>query len=108
MQVRWSDKVKAIHQKRLLAVAPRHPNTLYHGIVLQQKLGDDFFPRRIKRYFLGGVRVIDTVHVLIFIVFVFYMFVHVYLGSLGHTRTTHYKAMITGYEDVEEEPEVKA
>ena len=58
--------------------------------------------------FFGGVRVIDTVHVLIFIVFVFYMFVHVYLGSLGHTRTTHYKAMITGYEDVEEEPEVKA
>jgi hypothetical protein len=23
---------------------------------------------------------------------------------LGHTRTAHFKAMLTGYEDVEEEP----
>ena len=56
--------------------------------------------------FFGGVRVIDTVHVLIFITLVFYVIVHAYLGTLGHTRTTHYKAMLTGYEDVdvEEEP----
>ena len=79
------------------------PVQIYTGILLWD----------VKRFsaqvdFFGGVRVIDTVHVLIFIVFVFYMFVHVYLGSLGHTRTTHYKAMITGYEDAEEEPEVKA
>ena len=53
--------------------------------------------------FLGGLRVIDTVHVLIFIVFVFYILVHVYLGTLGHTRTAHFKAMMTGYEDVDEE-----
>ena len=51
--------------------------------------------------FFGGVRVIDTVHVLIFITFVFYVIVHVYLGTLGHTRTAHFKAMLTGYEDVE-------
>jgi thiosulfate reductase cytochrome b subunit len=31
------------------------------------------------------------------------MIVHVYLGSLGHTRTAHFKAMMTGYEDVEDE-----
>jgi thiosulfate reductase cytochrome b subunit len=63
----------------------------------------------VKRFsaqvdFFGGVRVIDTVHVLIFITFVFYLLVHVYLGTLGHTRTTHFKAMLTGYEDVEEQP----
>ena len=52
---------------------------------------------------LGGVRVIDTVHVLVFIAFVFYILVHVYLGTLGHTRTAHFKAMMTGYEDVDEE-----
>jgi thiosulfate reductase cytochrome b subunit len=79
------------------------PVQIYTGILLWD----------VKRFaaqvdFFGGVRVIDTVHVLIFIVFVFYMFVHVYLGSLGHTRTTHYKAMITGYEDLEDEPEAKA
>ena len=53
---------------------------------------------------LGGVRVVDTAHVLIFIFFVAFIFIHPYLASLGHTRTAHYQAMFTGYEDVEEEP----
>jgi thiosulfate reductase cytochrome b subunit len=53
--------------------------------------------------FFGGVRVIDTVHVLIFIFLVFYLLAHVYLASLGHTRMAHFKAMITGYEDVDDE-----
>ena len=57
---------------------------------------------------VGGVRVVDTVHVLIFIFFVFYMFFHPYLATLGHTPTAHIKAMITGYEDVEEEHQVPA
>ena len=48
---------------------------------------------------VGGVRVVDTVHVLIFIFFVFYMFFHPYLATLGHTPTAHIKAMITGYEE---------
>jgi thiosulfate reductase cytochrome b subunit len=53
--------------------------------------------------FLGGVRVVDTVHVLCFIFFVGFILVHPYLASLGHTPSAHFKAMITGYEDVEEE-----
>ena len=65
----------------------------------------------IKRFsgfvdMVGGVRVVDTVHVLIFIFFVFYLLIHPYLATLGHTPTAHIKAMITGYEDVEEEPPV--
>jgi thiosulfate reductase cytochrome b subunit len=55
-----------------------------------------------------GLRVVDTVHVLIFIFFVFYLFIHPYLATLGHTPTAHIKAMITGYEDVEEEAELAA
>jgi len=51
---------------------------------------------------LGGVRVVDTVHVLLFIFFCGFIIVHVYLASLGHTPTAHFKAMITGYEDVDE------
>ena len=62
----------------------------------------------VKRFsgqidFFGGVRIIDTVHVLIFIFFVFYILLHAYLGALGHTPSAHYKAMITGYEEVEDE-----
>ncbi|HCE07894.1 MAG TPA: cytochrome B [Oxalobacteraceae bacterium] len=65
----------------------------------------------IKRFsgivdLLGGVRVVDTVHVLIYIFFVFYILIHPYLATLGHTPTEHIKAMISGYEDVEEESEV--
>jgi thiosulfate reductase cytochrome b subunit len=52
---------------------------------------------------LGGVRVIDTVHVLIFVFFAFYIPAHIYLGSLGRRTVTHYKEMITGYEEEDEE-----
>jgi thiosulfate reductase cytochrome b subunit len=54
---------------------------------------------------LGGVRVVDTVHVLIFIFFTGFIIVHVYLGTLGHTPSAHFEAMLTGYEEVEGEPE---
>lgn len=52
--------------------------------------------------FFGGVRVVDTVHVLIFIVFVFYIPFHAYLGTMGHTPGADYKAMWDGYEELEE------
>jgi hypothetical protein len=51
---------------------------------------------------LGGVRVIDTVHVLIFAFFMFFIPFHIYLGTCGHTPTAHFKAMWTGYEDIDE------
>lgn len=50
---------------------------------------------------LGGLRVVDTVHVLLFIVFSGFIIVHIYLGSLGHTPSAHFKAMLTGYEDMD-------
>ena len=52
---------------------------------------------------LGGVRVVDTAHVLIFIFFTGFIFIHVYLATLGHTRMAHIKSMFTGYEEIEEE-----
>jgi thiosulfate reductase cytochrome b subunit len=51
---------------------------------------------------LGGVRVVATVHVGLFIFFTAFIFGHVYLASLGHTTGAHFKAMVTGYEEVEE------
>jgi thiosulfate reductase cytochrome b subunit len=54
---------------------------------------------------LGGVRVVDTVHVLIFIFFTSFIIIHVYLASLGHTPTAHFKAMITGYDEIDEAPD---
>jgi len=61
----------------------------------------------VKRFasaveWLGGVRVVDTVHVLLFIFFSAFIFVHVYLSSLGHTPSAHFTAMWTGYEEVDD------
>jgi thiosulfate reductase cytochrome b subunit len=51
---------------------------------------------------MGGIRVVDTIHVVVFILFVFFIFVHAYMGALGPTPSTHYKEMFTGYEEFEE------
>ena len=51
----------------------------------------------------GGVRVVDTVHVLMFIFFAGFIVIHPYLASLSHAPWAHYKAMITGYEEMEDE-----
>lgn len=53
--------------------------------------------------FFGGVRVVDTVHVLLFIFFTAFILAHPYLASLTAKPSAHFKAMITGYEEVEEE-----
>jgi len=75
------------------------PIQFYTGVLLWDverfQTGVDLF---------GGVRVVDTVHVLLFIFFSAFIFIHPYLASLGHTPTAHFKAMFTGYEEIEEEP----
>ncbi len=73
------------------------PIQFYTGILLWD----------VKRFsgavdMLGGVRVVDTVHVLIFIFFTSYILIHAYLGTLGHTPTAHFKEMFTGYVEVED------
>ena len=48
---------------------------------------------------LGGIKIVDTIHVLLFFFFSIFMVVHAYLATLGHTPLAHYKAMFTGYEE---------
>jgi len=50
----------------------------------------------------GGIKIVDTVHVFLFLFFTSFLFVHIYLATLGHTATEHIKAMFTGYEELEE------
>ena len=54
--------------------------------------------------FFGGVRVVDTVHVLLFIFFTAFILVHPYLASLSAKPFAHFRAMVSGYEEVEDEP----
>ena len=51
---------------------------------------------------LGGIKIVDSIHVFLFLFFTSFLFVHVYLATLGHTVSAHIKAMFTGYEEVEE------
>jgi thiosulfate reductase cytochrome b subunit len=51
---------------------------------------------------LGGIKAVSAAHLLVTIFFTAFLFVHVYLTTLGSTPLEHIKAMFTGYE---EEPE---
>jgi len=70
------------------------PVQMITGLFLWQVKGFDHYINM-----LGGLRVVDTIHVLVFYGFVSFMFVHAYLATLGHTPLDHFKAMFTGYED---------
>lgn len=50
---------------------------------------------------LGGIRIVATLHVLMFIAFFAFVLIHAYMGALGKTPGTHYKEMFTGYEEPE-------
>lgn len=52
--------------------------------------------------FFGGVKIVDTIHVFLFLFFISFLFVHLYLATLGHTPLAHMKAMFSGYEEIEE------
>jgi Ni/Fe-hydrogenase b-type cytochrome subunit len=51
---------------------------------------------------VGGIKVLGGVHLFLTLFFTAFLFVHIYLTTLGHTPLEHIKAMFTGYE---EEPE---
>ena len=58
--------------------------------------------------FMGGIRVVNSLHVLLCFFFTAFIIGHIYLATLGHTPLAHIKAMFTGYEDMEPEPEAPA
>jgi len=51
---------------------------------------------------VGGIRVVNTIHVIMFILFVFFIIIHAYMGVLGPKPSSHYKEMFTGYEEPHE------
>jgi thiosulfate reductase cytochrome b subunit len=48
---------------------------------------------------LGGLHVVVTVHVMIYIFFISFTMIHAYMGALGKTPSSHFKEMFTGYEE---------
>ncbi|HVN25846.1 MAG TPA: cytochrome b/b6 domain-containing protein [Syntrophorhabdales bacterium] len=50
---------------------------------------------------LGGLRILDALHVVFAYIFLLYLAIHLYMATLGHTILAHTKAMILGYEEEE-------
>ncbi|MBP1747657.1 MAG: cytochrome b561 [Deltaproteobacteria bacterium] len=48
---------------------------------------------------LGGLRIIDAIHVIAGYIFIIYLFVHLYMATLGKTIFSHTRSMFTGKED---------
>ena len=84
----------------------------YVGIMfvfLPAQMITGLFLWRVKKFenyieLLGGVKIVDTIHVLLFFFFATFIFVHAYLATLGHTPLAHFKAMFTGFEEAHDEP----
>jgi len=74
-------------------------------ILLPAQMISGVFLWQIKGYgeyinLLGGIKVIATIHVLLFFIFTAFLVIHCYLVTLGHTPLAHIKAMFTGYEEL--------
>lgn len=54
---------------------------------------------------VGGIQIVDAVHVFLWIFFSAFMIVHFYMTTLGRTTFAHIIAMFTGYDEEEEEEE---
>ena len=89
------NKFNALQQQAYLAIM---------FVLLPAQMISGLFLWKIKGYgeyinLLGGIKVIDTIHVLLFFFFTSFLFIHCYLATLGHTPFAHFKAMFTGYEE---------
>lgn len=52
-------------------------------------------------FFIGGTKYVGIIHYLIACCFCAFLFVHIYLATLGHTPFAHFKPMMHGWEEVE-------
>jgi len=76
-------------------------------VFLPAQMMSGLFLWKIKGYeeyinLLGGIKLLDTIHVLLFFFFTSYLFIHCYLATLGHTPRARFRAMFTGYEEQRE------
>ncbi len=94
-QVTPEDKFNVMQQQTYAII-------MFALIPLQMATG--LFLWEIKRFenyinFMGGVRIVNLLHVSLFFFFAAFLIGHIYLATLGHTPLAHIKAMFTGYEE---------
>jgi thiosulfate reductase cytochrome b subunit len=72
-------------------------------IVVTGILFSDIFLFRGVIDWLGGIRLLDALHVLASYLFLLNLIVHLYMCTMGHHIFDHVKAMILGFEEMPEE-----
>lgn len=60
-------------------------------------------PLRQWLFLVGGVKLVISVHFLVGACFFAFLFIHVYLATMGHTLLAHFKPMWTGWEELDDE-----
>ena len=55
---------------------------------------------------LNAMKVLDAMHVIVAYLFALYLIIHIYMATLGRSVFSHIKAMIVGYEEEPDEPEM--
>ncbi len=62
-------------------------------------------PMRELILLIGGIKTLVSSHFLIACCFTAFLFVHIYLATLGHTPLAHFKPMWSGWEEEDDEGE---
>jgi len=60
-------------------------------------------PMRTWLMAVGGIKIVIGIHFLVACAFFAFLFVHIYLATLGHTPIAHFKPMWHGWEEVSED-----
>lgn len=76
------------------------PLVIFTGYVLMYVA-----PLRELLLFVGGIKTVVSAHFLVACGFCAFLFVHIYLATLGHTPLAHFKPMWDGWEDEEVDDE---
>jgi hypothetical protein len=63
-----------------------------------------------RKYILlfNAVKGIDAAHVIVAYVFALYLVIHIYMSTLGRNTLSHIKAMVVGYEEEPDKPQIIA
>ena len=99
-QMTPDNKFNALQQKAYVGIM---------FVFLPAQMITGLFLWRVKRFenyidLIGGIKIVSSIHVLLFFFFLAFIVVHIYLASLGHTPWAHFKAMFTGFEEQHEPP----
>jgi thiosulfate reductase cytochrome b subunit len=63
------------------------------------------FPESVVKALFGvsGILITDLLHVMMGFFISLFLFIHIYVSTIGHTRTSNFKAIVNGYGWIEEE-----